>query len=93
MLRHNLVSIGANCKIVVDYVPLPVGMVGPLTLNGQSVYIPMATMEGCLVPSTNRRCKAITQGSGATSVILQDGITRAPCVGMNSAKEAAELKL
>jgi len=84
---------GANCEIVVGYVPLPVGMVGPLTLNGQSVYIPMATTEGCLVASTNRGCKAITQGSGATSVILRDGITRAPCVRMNSAKEAAELKL
>jgi len=84
---------GANCEIVVGYVPIPVGMVGPLTLNGQTVYIPMATTEGCLVASTNRGCKAITQGSGATSVILRDGITRAPCVRMSSAKQAADLKL
>jgi hydroxymethylglutaryl-CoA reductase (NADPH) len=84
---------GANCEIVVGYVPLPVGMVGPLTLNDESVYFPMATTEGCLVASTNRGCKAITQGSGAISTITRDGITRAPCVRLPSAKDAAELKI
>ena len=84
---------GANCEIVVGYIPLPVGMVGPLTLNGETVYIPMATTEGCLVASTNRGCKAITAGSGAISTITRDGITRAPCVRMKSAKEAAHLKI
>eukprot|EP00957_Ditylum_brightwellii_P041123 3113058-Ditylum_brightwellii.AAC.1 len=61
---------GTNCEIVVGYVSIPVGMVGPLTLDGQSVHIPMATTEGCLMASTNRGCKAITQGSGVISVIL-----------------------
>ena len=84
---------GANCETVVGYVPLPVGMVGPLTLNGKTVYFPMATTEGCLVASTNRGCKAISQGSGAISVITKDGITRAPCIRMQSAREAAELKI
>jgi len=83
--------LGANCEIVVGYIPIPVGIVGPLTLNGQTVYIPMATTEGCLVASTNRGCKAITSGSGATSSIVRDGITRAPCLRMKSAKEAANL--
>jgi len=84
---------GANCEIVVGYIPLPCGMIGPLTLDGESVYIPMATTEGCLVASANRGCKAISQGSGAISSVVRDGITRAPCVRMRSAKEAAELKL
>jgi len=85
---------GANCEIVVGYVPLPVGMVGPLTLNDESVYIPMATTEGCLVASTQRGAKAISQGKlGAVATIVRDGITRAPCLRMNSAKEAALLKL
>ena len=84
---------GANCEIVVGYIPLPVGIVGPMTLNGESVYIPMATTEGCLVASTQRGAKAITEGGGASAVILRDGITRAPCLRMGSATEAAALKL
>jgi hydroxymethylglutaryl-CoA reductase (NADPH) len=34
---------GANCEIVVGYVPLPLGVVGPLVLNGEPFYVPMAT--------------------------------------------------
>ena len=84
---------GANCEIVIGYIPLPVGMVGPLTLNSQSFYIPMATTEGCLVASTNRGAKAISQGGGCEARVVKDGITRAPCVRMASAMEAADLKL
>lgn len=85
---------GANCEIVVGYVPIPVGLVGPLTLNQETVYVPMATTEGCLVASTNRGAKAITAGgTGAHAIVIRDGITRAPCVRMASAMEAAALKL
>jgi len=84
---------GANCEIVVGYIPLPVGIIGPLTINGESVYIPMATTEGCLVASANRGAKAICQGGGAFATILKDGITRAPCLRMKSAREAARVKL
>ncbi|KAB2626268.1 U-box domain-containing protein 9-like [Pyrus ussuriensis x Pyrus communis] len=52
----------------------------------------LITTEGCLVASTNRGFKAINLSGGATSVLLRDGMTRAPCVRFNSAKRAAELK-
>ncbi len=84
---------GANCETVIGYIPLPVGICGPITINDETIYFPMATTEGCLVASTNRGCKAITQGSGVSSVITRDGITRAPCVRLKSAKEAAMLKI
>lgn len=83
---------GANCEIVVGYVPLPVGMVGPLRVNDMSVYVPMATTEGCLVASANRGCKAISV-LGAQAMVVRDGITRAPCVRMPSAMDAARLKI
>lgn len=83
---------GANCEIVIGYVPIPVGVVGPLVLNGEPIYIPMATTEGCLVASTNRGCKAISAAGGACSVVLKDAITRAPCVRMPSAMRAAAVK-
>eukprot|EP00904_Undaria_pinnatifida_P008450 jgi/Undpi1/4735/HiC_scaffold_18.g08088.m1 len=80
---------GANCEIVCGYVPIPVGVVGPLMLNGKEVFVPMATTEGCLVASTNRGCKAIGQGGGCRAALLKDGITRAPCLRMPDAMAAA----
>ncbi|KAK9033899.1 hypothetical protein V6N11_050080 [Hibiscus sabdariffa] len=69
------------------------GIAGPLLLNGREYSVPMATTEGCLVASTNRGCKAIHLSGGATSVLLKDGMTRAPVVRFGTAKRAADLKL
>ncbi|KAM2928316.1 hypothetical protein COP2_035573 [Malus domestica] len=76
----------------VGYIQIPVGIAGPLMLDGREFSVPMATTEGCLVASTNRGFKATNLSGGATSVLLRDGMTRAPCVRFNSAKRAAELK-
>jgi len=83
---------GANCEIVLGYIPIPVGLIGPLVLNNQPVYIPLATTEGCLVASANRGCKAITSSGGCHAIVLKDAITRAPCVRMPSAMRAAAMK-
>ncbi|XP_010061229.2 3-hydroxy-3-methylglutaryl-coenzyme A reductase 1 [Eucalyptus grandis] len=84
--------LGQCCEMPVGYVQIPVGIAGPLLLDGLEYSVPMATTEGCLVASTNRGCKAIYASGGATSVLLKDGMTRAPVVRFGSAKRAAELK-
>ncbi|GLJ22307.1 hypothetical protein SUGI_0419660 [Cryptomeria japonica] len=84
--------LGQCCEMPVGYVQIPVGVAGPLLVNGLDYMVPMATTEGCLVASTNRGCKAILMSGGATSILLRDGMTRAPVVRFQSAKRAAELK-
>ncbi|XP_019167976.1 PREDICTED: 3-hydroxy-3-methylglutaryl-coenzyme A reductase-like [Ipomoea nil] len=85
--------LGQCCEMPVGYVQIPVGIAGPLLLDGEEYAVPMATTEGCLVASTNRGCKAIYASGGATSVLLKDGMTRAPVVRFSTAQRAAQLKL
>lgn len=84
--------LGQCCEMPIGYVQIPVGIAGPLLLDGFEYSVPMATTEGCLVASTNRGCKAIHVSGGATSTLLRDGMTRAPVVRFASAKRASELK-
>ncbi|KAF8405603.1 hypothetical protein HHK36_010510 [Tetracentron sinense] len=84
--------LGQCCEMPVGFVQIPVGIAGPLLLDGSQYSVPMATTEGCLVASTNRGCKAIAASGGATSILLRDGMTRAPVVRFGTAKRAAELK-
>ncbi|CAK9140958.1 unnamed protein product [Ilex paraguariensis] len=84
--------LGQCCEMPVGYVQIPVGIAGPLLLDGREYSVPMATTEGCLVASTNRGCKAIYASGGAVSVLLRDAMTRAPVVRFATAQRAAELK-
>ncbi|KAI8549235.1 hypothetical protein RHMOL_Rhmol06G0010400 [Rhododendron molle] len=84
--------LGQCCEMPVGYVQIPVGVAGPLLMNGCEYSVPMATTEGCLVASTNRGCKAIYASGGATSILLRDGMTRAPVVRFPTAKRASDLK-
>nr|AYJ77182.1 3-hydroxy-3-methylglutaryl coenzyme A reductase [Dysphania schraderiana] len=80
------------CEMPIGYVQIPVGVAGPLLLDGCEYTVPMATTEGCLVASTNRGFKAIYASGGAASFVLKDAMTRAPIVRFTSAKRAAEFK-
>lgn len=84
---------GACCENVIGYMPLPVGVAGPLIIDGVPYHIPMATTEGCLVASTMRGCKAINSGGGVNTIITQDGMTRGPCVSFPSLARAGACKL
>ncbi|QKX62862.1 uncharacterized protein TRUGW13939_10027 [Talaromyces rugulosus] len=83
---------GACCENVIGYLPLPLGVAGPLVIDGQNYFIPMATTEGVLVASTSRGCKAINAGGGAITVVHGDGMTRGPCVSFPTLARAAEAK-
>nr|AFM77981.1 3-hydroxy-3-methylglutaryl coenzyme A reductase [Eleutherococcus senticosus] len=84
--------LGQCCEMPIGFVQIPVGIAGPLLLNGCEYLVPMATTEGCLVASTNRGCKAIYACGGATGILLKDGMTRAPVVRFSTAKRASDLK-
>jgi hydroxymethylglutaryl-CoA reductase (NADPH) len=84
---------GACCENVIGYMPLPLGVAGPLNIDGQNYFIPMATTEGVLVASASRGCKAINAGGGAVTVLTGDGMTRGPCVAFESLARAGEAKL
>ncbi|XP_037548449.1 3-hydroxy-3-methylglutaryl-coenzyme A reductase [Nematolebias whitei] len=84
---------GACCENVIGYMPVPVGVAGPLLLDNKQFYVPLATTEGCLVASTNRGCRALSLSGGCSSRILADRMTRGPVVRLPSACRAAEVKL
>lgn len=83
---------GVCCENVVGFIQIPVGLAGPLKLDGEEFHVPMATTEGALVASTARGLKAITKSGGANSIVVNNGMTRAPLIRMPNVKRALELK-
>jgi hydroxymethylglutaryl-CoA reductase (NADPH) len=84
---------GACCENVIGYLPIPVGVAGPLNIDGRNYFLPMATTEGVLVASASRGCKAINAGGGAVTVLTGDGMTRGPCVGFPTLARAGAAKI
>ncbi|KAF6749688.1 hydroxymethylglutaryl-coenzyme A reductase-domain-containing protein [Ephemerocybe angulata] len=84
--------LGACCENVVGYIPIPLGVAGPLNVDGTSYPIPMATAEGTLVASTSRGCKALNGGGGVTTVLVGDAMTRGPAIDFPSVALAGQAK-
>ncbi len=87
--------VGRNIENPIGAVQVPVGIIGPLKINGEyakgEFYVPLATTEGALVASVSRGAKAITLSGGAKTRILYDGMTRAPLLWTPSVEEALRL--
>jgi len=80
----------ACCENILGYVPMPLGQVGPLVVDGEPVSPLLATTEGALVASVNRGCKVIRLAGGSKTSIFRNEMARAPCVSFNSAADALE---
>nr|ODO00862.1 hydroxymethylglutaryl-CoA reductase (NADPH) [Cryptococcus depauperatus CBS 7855] len=85
--------IGACCENVVGFMPLPLGIAGPLNIDGEVLHIPMATTEGTLVASTSRGCKALNAGGGVITFLTHDAMTRGPAIDFPSIVDAAKARL
>ncbi|MET1128790.1 MAG: 3-hydroxy-3-methylglutaryl-CoA reductase, partial [Thermoproteota archaeon] len=86
--------VGRNIENPIGAVQVPVGVVGPLKVNGEyakgEFYVPLATTEGALVASVNRGAKAITLSGGARARVIFDGMARAPVFWTPSVIDAVE---
>jgi hydroxymethylglutaryl-CoA reductase (NADPH) len=82
-----------NIENFIGTVRMPVGLAGPLRVNGAHAqgdyYVPLATTEAALVASYSRGAQLITDAGGCTSVVLNEGVTRAPGFAFETLAEAA----
>ncbi|AIF69132.1 3-hydroxy-3-methylglutaryl-CoA reductase [Palaeococcus pacificus DY20341] len=87
--------IGKNIENMIGVVQIPMGIAGPLKINGEyakgEFYIPLATTEGALVASVNRGCSALTAAGGVKTTIIGDKMTRAPLLKCPDARKAREV--
>jgi len=76
-------GLAGNIENLVGFAQIPVGVVGPLRVNGTEAkgdfMVPLATTEGALVASCNRGAYAVSQAGGAAAMCLTEAVTRAPC--------------
>ncbi|KAF4556512.1 3-hydroxy-3-methylglutaryl-coenzyme A reductase 1 [Elsinoe fawcettii] len=83
---------GCCAENVIGFMPIPVGIAGPLVIDGERVTVPMSTTEGTLIASTSRGCKALNAAGGATTELIGDAMTRAPVVQFDTIRQAANAK-
>jgi hydroxymethylglutaryl-CoA reductase (NADPH) len=71
-----------NIENFIGTVKLPVGLAGPLRVNGLAAqgdyYLPLATTEAALVASYHRGASVITLAGGCSCVVVNEGVSRSP---------------
>jgi hydroxymethylglutaryl-CoA reductase (NADPH) len=90
----DLDGMAGHIENVIGMVSVPVGLAGPLRVNGVAArgdyYVPLATTEAALVASYTRGCVALSESGGCSTLILAEGVTRAPGFIFTTLREAGE---
>ena len=80
-----------NVENFIGSVKLPVGLAGPLRVNGLfaqgDYYIPLATTEAALVASYSRGAQLISEAGGCSAALLNEGVSRAPAFAFRNLRE------
>lgn len=83
-----------NIEHFIGTVKLPVGLAGPLRVNGlfanDDYLVPLATTEAALVASYNRGAQLLTASGGASAMLLNEGVTRTPAFAFFGLAEAGQ---
>ncbi len=79
-----------NCENLIGSVEVPVGIVGPVEVDGEELLIPLATSEGALVASVGRGVKVINQSGGVSVFVKKVGMSRAPVFQLENGGKALE---
>lgn len=81
--RPDSATLHGNIENLVGTVQVPLGVVGPLRINGLHAngdfYVPLATTEGAMIASYDRGAAAISHAGGAAAVCLNESVLRSPC--------------
>lgn len=79
---QNAELFSANIENFIGTVKVPVGIIGPLRINGLNAnddfHVPMATTEAALVASYARGAYAATKSGGISTAVLYEGVIRTP---------------
>lgn len=84
----------ANIESCIGTVKVPVGVIGPLRINGLHAqgdfYVPLATTEASLVASYGRGARLLSAAGGCTAILLSDGLSRSPGFAFKTVLEAGQ---
>jgi hydroxymethylglutaryl-CoA reductase (NADPH) len=90
----DLPEFSKNIENVIGTISLPLAIAGPLRVNGCAAqgdyYVPLATTEAALVASYTRGCQLLSESGGCTTLILAEGVSRAPGFIFSDLREVAE---
>ncbi len=86
-------SLQGNIENFIGYAHIPVGVIGPLRINGLyangDYMVPLATTEGAMVASYHRGTSVISRAGGTSVMCLTESVSRAPCFAFQSLAECA----